>query len=122
LGRGRADRRIVCALSVSANCGVSIGRWNGSFLSLADAWREILRRKKRGSGFRQKAPARKERALTPSERLKFPGNSSDGTCYHCFAVGGTIEECPECVGKPWSEEFLRAKDEIEGPDAVVLPF
>ena len=32
-------------------------------------WREILRRRKRGSGSRQKAPARKRRALTPSERL-----------------------------------------------------
>ena len=53
---------------------------------------------------------------------KFPGASSDGTCYHCFAVGNTIDECPECVGKPWSEEFLEAKEEIEGPDKVLLPF
>jgi hypothetical protein len=53
---------------------------------------------------------------------KFPGNSSNGTCYHCFAVGNTIDECPECVGKPWSEEFLEAKDEIEGPDKLALPF
>lgn len=27
---------------------------------------------------------------------KFPGGSSKGTCYHCFAVGNTIDECPEC--------------------------
>jgi hypothetical protein len=40
---------------------------------------------------------------------KFPGASSEGTCYHCFAVGNTIDECPECAGKPWSEEFLEAK-------------
>jgi hypothetical protein len=53
---------------------------------------------------------------------KFPGNSSAGTCYHCFAIGSTIDECPECAGKPWSEEFLEAKAEIEGPDKLVLPF
>ena len=49
---------------------------------------------------------------------KFPGTSSEGTCYHCFAIGGTIDECPECAGKPWSEEFLEAKNEIEGPDKL----
>jgi len=53
---------------------------------------------------------------------KFPGASSEGTCYHCFAVGNTIDECPECAGKPWSEEFLAAKDEIEGPDKLLVPF
>ncbi|MFZ0278803.1 MAG: hypothetical protein WA254_23925 [Candidatus Sulfotelmatobacter sp.] len=53
---------------------------------------------------------------------KFPGASSDGTCYHCYAVSNMIDECPECAGKPWSEEFLEAKDEIEGPDEVLLPF
>jgi hypothetical protein len=53
---------------------------------------------------------------------KFPGGSSQGTCYHCFAVGNTIDECPECAGKPWSEEFLEAKEEIEGPDKPLLPF
>jgi hypothetical protein len=53
---------------------------------------------------------------------KFPGTNSDGTCYHCFAVGSTIDECPECAGKPWSEEFLEAKDEIEGPDEMLVPF
>src|SRR4029077_645057 len=47
---------------------------------------------------------------------KFPGASSEGTCYHCYAIGNTIDECPECAGKPWSEEFLEAKAEIEGPD------
>ena len=52
---------------------------------------------------------------------KFPGTSSDGTCYHCFAVGNTIDECPECAGKPWSEEFLEAKNEIEGPDELLVP-
>ena len=53
---------------------------------------------------------------------KFPGGSSEGTCYHCFAIGGTIDECPECAGKPWTEEFLEAKNEIEGPDKLLLPF
>ena len=53
---------------------------------------------------------------------KFPGTSTQGTCYHCFAVGNTIDECPECAGKPWSEEFLEAKEEIEGPDKALIPF
>jgi hypothetical protein len=53
---------------------------------------------------------------------KFPGASSEGTCYHCYAIGNTIDECPECAGKPWSEEFLEAKAEIEGPDKLLLPF
>jgi hypothetical protein len=29
---------------------------------------------------------------------------------------------PECAGKPWSEEFLEAKEEIEGQDRTLLPF
>jgi hypothetical protein len=53
---------------------------------------------------------------------KFPGASSEGTCYHCYAVGNTIDECPACTGKTWSEEFLEAKDEIEGPDQLVVPY
>src|ERR1700675_2916978 len=53
---------------------------------------------------------------------KFPGTSSEGTCYHCFAIGNTIDECPECAGKPWTEEFLEAKNEIEGPDKLLAPF
>jgi hypothetical protein len=53
---------------------------------------------------------------------KFPGTSSEGTCYHCFAVGNTIEKCPECGGQPWSQEFLEAKAEIESPDDALLPF
>jgi hypothetical protein len=37
----------------------------------------------------------------PCKRCKkFPGASSEGTCYHCYAIGNTIDECPECVGKP----------------------
>src|SRR5205085_12512614 len=46
---------------------------------------------------------------------KFSGTSSEGTCYHCFAVGNTIDECPECAGKPWSEEFLRLKTKSKVP-------
>lgn len=44
---------------------------------------------------------------------KFPSNDG-GSCYHCFSVGNTIDECPECLGKPWSEEFLSVKAQIEG--------
>jgi hypothetical protein len=29
---------------------------------------------------------------------------------------------PECAGKPWTEEFLEAKDEIEGPDKLLVSF
>ena len=43
---------------------------------------------------------------------KFPSNEG-GPCYHCFSVGNTIDECPECLGKPWSDDFLNAKAEIE---------
>ncbi len=43
---------------------------------------------------------------------KFPSNEGQ-PCYHCFAVGNTIDECAECSGKQWSEEFLSAKAEIE---------
>jgi hypothetical protein len=53
---------------------------------------------------------------------KLPGASTKGTCYHCYAVGNTMDECPECAGKPWSEEFLEAKKDIEGPDKVLVPF
>ncbi len=34
-------------------------------------------------------------------------------CYHCFSIGNTIDECPECLGKPWSEEFLETKAKID---------
>jgi hypothetical protein len=53
---------------------------------------------------------------------RFPSASTEGTCYHCFAIGNMIDECPECAGKPWTEEFLEAKNEIEGPDKLVVPF
>ena len=43
---------------------------------------------------------------------KFPSNDGS-SCYHCFSVGNTIDECPECLGKPWSDDFLSAKAEIE---------
>jgi len=44
---------------------------------------------------------------------KFASNEGQ-PCYHCFAVGNIADECAECAGKPWSEEFLAAKAEIEG--------
>lgn len=47
---------------------------------------------------------------------KFPSNEG-GSCYHCFSVGNTIDECPECLGKPWSHEFLSAKAQIEKESA-----
>jgi Zn-finger nucleic acid-binding protein len=51
---------------------------------------------------------------------KFQSNEGQ-PCYHCFAVGNTIDECPECQGKPWSREFLEVKAEIEseaGPETI----
>jgi hypothetical protein len=51
---------------------------------------------------------------------KFPSNEGR-PCYHCFSVGNTIDECPECLGKPWSEEFLSAKAEIEGESETNPP-
>ena len=45
-----------------------------------------------------------------------------GNLLPLFAVGNTIDECPECAGKPWSEEFLEAKEEIEGADKRLVPF
>ena len=42
--------------------------------------------------------------------------------HHCFVVGNTIVKCPECAAQPWSEEFLEAKNEIEGPNKVLVPF
>jgi hypothetical protein len=47
---------------------------------------------------------------------KFPSNEG-GSCYHCFSVGNTIDECPECLGKPWSDEFLAVKAQIERDNA-----
>ena len=44
---------------------------------------------------------------------KFAANDG-GPCYHCFSVGETISECPECSGKAWSEgvlNFLAAMEE-----------
>jgi hypothetical protein len=51
--------------------------------------------------------------FTPCGRCrKFPDNGGQG-CYHCYSVGNTIVECPECEGKPWSAEFLAARREME---------
>jgi hypothetical protein len=43
---------------------------------------------------------------------KFQSNEGK-QCYHCFSVGNIVDECAECAGKPWSQEFLEAKAEIE---------
>ena len=53
---------------------------------------------------------------------KFPADASGHECYHCFSIGGIIDECPKCNGKPWSEEFLTARQEIEGDEKDPLPF
>jgi len=47
---------------------------------------------------------------------KFPADASGHECYHCFSVGGIVDECPKCNGKPWSEEFLSARQEVEGDE------
>lgn len=43
---------------------------------------------------------------------KFPSNEGK-ECYYCFSIGSIMDECPECLGKPWSEEFLSVKAEVE---------
>jgi hypothetical protein len=93
LGRRRKIvRRRLCASSVSANCGANTGNSNESSSSHA-------------------RNARNFRATAPT-----------GPVITAFAVANAIDECPECVGKPWSEEFLEAKEAIEGPDKELLPF
>jgi len=42
---------------------------------------------------------------------KFPSNEGK-QCYHCFAIGSIVDECLECRGEPWSDEFLAARAEI----------
>lgn len=53
---------------------------------------------------------------------KFPADASGNECYHCYSVGGIVDECPKCNGKSWSEEFLTAQAEIEGDNKDPLPF
>jgi hypothetical protein len=53
---------------------------------------------------------------------KFPADASGNECYHCYSIGGIVDECPKCNGKPWSEEFLTAQAEIEGDKTGPLPF
>src|ERR1051325_7133660 len=53
-GTEDTDRRTLCASSVSANCGASTGRWNGSSSSLARPARSF------------RGPAPKEPAITVS--------------------------------------------------------
>lgn len=55
--------------------------------------------------------------FTPCPKCgKFPSDASGTQCYHCFSIGATIDECPECTGKPWSAEFLAAKAEMDEMD------
>lgn len=60
------------------------------------------------------------------ECRKFPSNGGQ-PCYHCFSIGNIVDYCAECAGKPWSQEFLGAKADIEKSLAksdrmsVVLP-
>jgi hypothetical protein len=53
---------------------------------------------------------------------KLPADASGHECYHCFSVGDIVDACPKCKGKPWSEEFLAARKEIEGEEKDPLPF
>jgi len=67
--------------------------------------------------------------FVPCRKCKlFPDSSGQG-CYHCFALGNTIDECPECLGKEWSAEFLAVKAEVDeelgeedGEPSKGLPF
>ncbi len=47
---------------------------------------------------------------------KFPSNEGQ-PCYHCFSIasasGTPLMSAPSAWAKPWSEEFLAAKAEIE---------
>ena len=36
---------------------------------------------------------------------KFESNDG-GPCYHCFSVGETIDDCPKCAGRAWSDGML----------------
>ena len=51
----------------------------------------------------------------------FPADGSGHQCYHCCSIGGIMDECPKCNGKPWSEEFLAARQEIAGDEKDPLP-
>jgi hypothetical protein len=70
-----------------------------------------------------RAPSAQTRVLQALQDMQeVPRASSEGTCYHCFAIADMIDECPECAGKIWREEFLEAEDEIEGPDKLLVRF
>lgn len=57
---------------------------------------------------------RKEAApFDPCPECKLMPSNDGSFCYHCYAVGNCVDECPECLGKPWSKEFLEAKAEID---------
>jgi hypothetical protein len=43
---------------------------------------------------------------------KFPSNDGDPATT-ASASGIRLTTCPECLGKPWSEEFLSVKAQIE---------
>lgn len=49
---------------------------------------------------------------------KFPASATGDGCYHCFSIGNTIDECPECQGKPWSDEFLEGQLANESDDPI----
>ena len=54
-----------------------------------------------------------EGPFDPCPKCRKSPSNEDKACYHCFSVGSTIDECPECEGKSWSENFLAAKAMIE---------
>jgi|GraSoiStandDraft_5_1057265.scaffolds.fasta_scaffold308119_1 hypothetical protein len=53
---------------------------------------------------------------------KIPPSASGNECYHSFGVGDIIDEWSKCNGNSWSEEFLAARQEVEGDekDTAVL--
>jgi hypothetical protein len=55
----------------------------------------------------------------PCPQCRRFASSEGGLCYHCFSVGNTISECPECCGKPWSTGKQGVLKSIKG-NAVML--
>ena len=53
---------------------------------------------------------------------KFPGGSTQGTCYHCCAIGEMIDECPECAGKPMESRIPRGQRGNRRPRQAAAPF
>lgn len=46
---------------------------------------------------------------------KFPGTSSEGTCYHCFAIGNMIDECPSVRANHGLKNSSKPKTKSKAP-------